>query len=77
LDEGNICPKAVKQTLPQNFCKGRGKIVFGRDRKGSNEHVKQTNIAAKLLPYIDNLDSGEPYFSSKAMKILLSMTATI
>jgi len=41
-------------------------MVFGRNRRRSKERVKQTNIAVKLFPYILNLDSGEPYFSSKA-----------
>jgi hypothetical protein len=45
----------------------KDKIVFGRNRRRSKERVKQTNIAVKLFPYIGNLDSGEPYFSSKAI----------
>ena len=47
----------------EKFRKGRGKIVFGHN---CLERAKQTNNAQKFLPYIGNLDSGEPYFSSKA-----------
>ena len=47
----------------ETFRKGRGKVVFGHNKK---RRLKQTNNAVKLFPYIVNLDSGEPYFSSKA-----------